>query len=187
MKGSDVHSAFHDRLAFEGPLRVDLVVHTTPPDAERLRQLNLGILTAIETLGERRTELTDEDTPVSRELARLEARIDILTELLSRAVLPDTHLPPSRPVRLNVHGISGAGSETLAAGTSVLVRIHVDACRALPLELPGRVDAGHREFVAFEPMDERLRDALERQVFRMHRRAIADARAHVATPPPKST
>jgi hypothetical protein len=63
--------------------------------------------------------------------------------------------------------------------TTALLRLHFDGCLALPLELPARLvqerDGGHI-FVSFETMDDVTADALERLVFRHHRRKVAGRR-----------
>jgi hypothetical protein len=67
----------------------------------------------------------------------------------------------------------------LPPGDEVCVRLHLDACPGLPLVLPAKVrrrlDDGHA-FLAFQPVSDVLAEALERLVFRHHRRRIAGTR-----------
>src|SRR3546814_4109252 len=58
----------------------------------------------------------------------------------------------------------------------VSVFIHLDACRAMPLELPAQVLAlpdQTRLLLAFQDIGPAIEEALDRLVFRYHRRQIA--------------
>ena len=68
---------------------------------------------------------------------------------------------------------------SLQEGRDVLLRLRFDVCRSLPLELPAQVERRFddgRVFVVFAPLSDVLGDAIERLVFRHHRRKVAEAR-----------
>jgi hypothetical protein len=180
MNRADSYGQFNDRLAYEGPLRVAIATLSAPPDEARLarqEELNLGVLAAVEALEERRSEGLDEDSPVARELARVEARLDVITELLNRALSADGSLPAARAVRFNALGIAIHGARLPADAAALALRVHFDACRALPLELTGKpAGPANSGFMRFDDPGDAVRDGIEKLVFRLHRRAIADAR-----------
>lgn len=175
----DAWQSFSDRVAYEGPLRV--AVHRREHAAgidDHAREVNARILECVSPLRERHGVAGAEDnSPLAQELARMDARLDVLMELIGRAVLPDARLPASVPTRFNAIGLSGDAVPDLPAGDPVRVDIHMDACRALPLVLVGDVRAapvGH--FVVFRDIDPTTRDAIERMVFQHHRQRVARAR-----------
>ena len=142
------------------------------------RAINQRILECITSLQEQRPAKNNElDGAIVQEIARLDARLDILMELVGRILMPDADAPPAIPVRFNAYGLSSPSLPDLPAGTPVRTRIHFDHCRALPLQLDGELgEAGSHRFVAFTGIDESLRDGLERLVFRHHRRRVAKTR-----------
>ncbi|NII09199.1 PilZ domain-containing protein [Oleiagrimonas sp. C23AA] len=167
---------FSDRVAYEGSVRLNLSVRPLP-DAPRLAQLSdMGaqILATLEAMEERRG--LDDDSAIAHELARMDAKLNVLMELLNRALMPESKLPERQHLRFNAFGLSGAVSLP-DQGSTVRVRLHFDGCRAMPLELFGQVASGTpAPFIAFHGVGETLREAIERMVFRHHRRLIADRR-----------
>lgn len=175
--------AFSERVCVDDRLRVAVL----PRDDEsvplaQLAERNVSALASIAAIEERRTDGTEEDSPVLQELARLDAKLNALVDIVNRLLLPANALPERVPVRFNVVGallpaalLPVAGVE----GQEISLRIHLDACPSLPLELPARVrrwlDDGQC-FVVFEPPGETAADAIERFVFRHHRRKVAEAR-----------
>lgn len=190
MSAANDWNEFNQRLAYEGSLRIAVSVLATPPDeARRARaeELNLGVLAAVEALEDRRTEGLDEDSPVARELARVEARLDVITELLNRALSADSTLPATRSVRFNALGITIHGARLPADAPGLTLRVHFDACRALPLELTGKpAGPANSGFMRFDDPGDAVRDGIERLVFRLHRRAIADARQKASAGPSRT-
>jgi hypothetical protein len=152
-----------------------------PPPAALLQALterNAATLATIAALEERRADTSDDDNPVVQELARLDAKLTALVDIVDRLVLPDSQLPPRRPIRFNALG-AVAPAELAPADGGWLLRLRFDVCRSVPLELPGyvarRFDDGH-VFLAFHTLGESVAASLERLVFRQHRRKVAVAR-----------
>ena len=91
---------------------------------------------------------------------------------------------PAVPVRWSAKGACLPAAAPLEAGQAGLFRIQAAAWLPEPLTLPARVIAVHTDvaaglvaWLAFEPLPEPTRSALERHLFRQHRRAIAERRA----------
>lgn len=180
MSASPAYHAFVEHIAYEGQLRLR-VQRLPEDDADTVHRqsLNTSVLACIASLEDHQDVKTpDEDTSAAaRQLARLEARLDVLTELVTRALAPDAHLPQPVAARLNALGLASAAVPSLECGTRVRAQVHFDACRALPLQLDGRVEtAPDGVFVAFDALHGAARETLERLVFRHHRRRVARAR-----------
>jgi hypothetical protein len=178
---TDQHwQTFSEHVSVEDRLRVAVVKPGDEPDVAapaRLVERNLATLASVAALEDRRAE-GDDDNPVMQELARLDAKLNALVDIVSRAILPVGGLPSRQPVRFNAIGIL-LPAVLLPPGEDVCVRLHLDACPGLPLVLPAKVerrlDDGHA-FLAFQPTSDVLAEALERLVFRHHRRRVAEAR-----------
>jgi hypothetical protein len=170
---------FSQRMAFEGSLHI--VVDALPVGGEMVgyNERNLHVLRALASLDERRAEnIAEDDSPVMQELLRMDSKINVLMEVVNRLLIPIAQLPTQHVIRFNALGVV-VPAVLASAGAVVLVRLHFDACRALPLEMPGRPDRRFddgSQFIAFFRSSEMVEDGLERFVFRHHRRKVAEAR-----------
>ncbi|WP_053096295.1 PilZ domain-containing protein [Frateuria defendens] len=178
-------SEFSQRMAYEGLLPLGVESLPAWPDHGALAafaERNANVLGAIGALDERRTETPEDDSPLMQEVLRLGSRLNVLMEIVNRLLVPPSSLPPRGMVRLNALGAvvpAGLVAAGDGASTPCLLRLHFDACPALPLELPARV--GHRlddgrAFLLFEELGESVGASLDRLVFRHHRRKVAGSR-----------
>lgn len=177
--------------AFSERVTWDARFHATVEAGERLsadalatvNDRNANVLVAVAALMDRRVDTGEDDNALGQEVARLDAKLNVLMEIVNRLLLPQASLPPRIAVRFNALGIVLPWDGLPPAGQPVLVKLHFDVCRALPLELPGVREPGPSDgkgFVGFEGLTEPVRDEIERLVFRQHRRQVAEARAHAA-------
>lgn len=175
--------------------------HPAPvPEAEgvrtRLEEGNEQALRALALLEERPPERpaeapAEEGQPSAQELARIEAKLNLLLALVGRLMARERALPPSRPVRLGGMGVSWETEEPPpSVGERGLVEIYPLPDWPEALRLPGEVvaveplgEGRHRVEVRFEAMGETAREALEKLVFRHHRRSVARARQHARQDP----
>lgn len=175
--------AFSDRVAWDSRFHATCEV-TERPDPAALALINdrnTNVLVAVSALMDRRSDTGEDDSPLTQEVARLDAKLNVLMEIVNRLLLPQSVLPPRIPVRVNAAGAALPWDGLPPVGTPVMLKLHFDVCRALPLELPGVRLAGPTDgkgFIAFEGLTESVRDGIERLVFRQHRRQVAEARAH---------
>ncbi|MDP1697195.1 MAG: PilZ domain-containing protein [Xanthomonadaceae bacterium] len=174
-----ISERFAQQLAFEGELRVEWRALAALPTGEalmRLRDANLTVLNLVSAVEEHRSDGTDDETGGAGELVRLDAKVNLLLELVQRLVARD-QMPPARlAVRFNAHGLSIERPANLAGAQWVTVYIHLDACRAMPLELPAQVVVlpdQAQVLLAFQDIGPAIEEALDRLVFRYHRRQIA--------------
>ncbi|TCV94149.1 atypical PilZ domain-containing cyclic di-GMP receptor [Luteibacter rhizovicinus] len=177
----DIWSSFSERVTYDGRFHATCEFAPLPDSAALalLNDRNVSVLTAVAALVEKRAETPEDDTTVTNELSRLDAKLNVLMEIVNRLLLPQADLPPRIALRFNASGAVLPWDGLPAVGQPVLLRIHFDVCRALPLELPGQRLAGPsdgRGFIGFQGLSEHVRDAIERLVFRHHRRQVAEAR-----------
>jgi hypothetical protein len=174
---------FSERVAYDDGLHADCVAVSEPlGELQRaaMRDRNLSVLGTLAVFSERRSESPDEESPIAQDMLRLDSKLNVLMAMLDQLLRRGADLPPRTPVSFNAIGALLPVSLWPAGSEHALLRLHFDGCLALPLELLARRvqerDADHI-FVAFESMDEATCDAIERLVFRHHRRKVAERRS----------
>jgi len=120
----------------------------------------------------------DDDRAHDPVIQRLEAKVNVLLELVGGLIARDLAMPPVREVRWSRKGIVLAQAEGGSLGEHGLLRLQPAAWLPQLLELPARViavepGAERRLWLRVEPLPDPLEAALERHLFRVHRRAIA--------------
>jgi len=177
-----VHSAdavlFNHALNFEAPLPADFSPGAAPGRPAHAQSL-LHAVAMIEDMGHGHQHEHDELAPFNQ---RMEAKLDLNLLLLGRVLEQTTPALPVRHVRWSLRGarLQWLEDETLLPAVATEGSLRIQLCDWLPeaLQLPARVlaaDTAHiwLHFPAFAPA---LNDALERHLFRQHRRQIAQAR-----------
>jgi hypothetical protein len=176
--------AFSQRVTYVDRLPLALEPCTgDQPAAEWLEERNVHVLNTLATLEERRIDAAEDGGAVMQELARLDSKLSVLMDIVGRLLMPDGNLPPREPLKLNALGAEIPAALVPVHAGACILRIHFDACRALPLMLPVRAlhpcDPG-RQFAVFGEQGQAVKDGLEKLVFRQHRRKVAEAR-HAAS------
>lgn len=172
---------FQQRVSCEENLHVDSEPLAWPPStAQQLHMVerSMNTLSAIAALEERVVETGDEDNPLMQEMLRMDAKLTALTDIVNQLLVPPDSLPPRQVLRLNVVGAL-LPAALVPPGDALVLRPRFDVCRSLPLELPARIEQRFPDgqvFVAFALLGDVLSDAIERLVFRHHRRKVAEAR-----------
>jgi hypothetical protein len=176
----DAWLMFSEQVSCEDYCHLDGVVleqPMAPTQLHRLADRNLNALAAIAALEERHAE-TDDDSPVMLEIQRMDAKLTALVDMVNHLLVPGSSLPPRQWLRFNALGAVLAAA-SVPAGELVLLRLRFDVCRGLPVELPARVERrldDDQVFLAFVSQGDVVSDAIERLVFRHHRRKVAEAR-----------
>lgn len=143
---------------------------------ERAEVLLRGLALAEEA---RRDE--GDDPAAEPRLQRVEAKLDLMIGLLAGVLARDAGLPPARPLHWSWRGMRVADLDA-QPGQIGLLRVQISAWLPQLLELPAEVIASGEHagrpsaWLRFDPSAGGVETALERHLFRMHRRAIADAR-----------
>lgn len=178
---TDRWDEFEQRLSVEESLHVDSEPLSWPPPQAQwlwLSERNANTLAAIAALEERRADLAEDDSPLMQEMLRMDAKLTALVDIVNQLLVPASTLPPRQLLRFNAIGALLPAS-LVPTGDAMLLRLRFDLCRSLPLELPARMERRFddgRVFVVFTPLGDVLGDAMERLVFRHHRRKVAEAR-----------
>ncbi|WP_282298028.1 MULTISPECIES: PilZ domain-containing protein [unclassified Stenotrophomonas] len=127
----------------------------------------------------------DERGDSGQHLLRLEAKLDLVMVLLGRLVRQSAQDLPLRPLRWSRRGIRLELGSRSAATPGSLGIIRLQPCDWLPdhIDLPVSVLAeaatgggAYYLWLRFEPVSDGLEMALERHLFRLHRRQVADSR-----------
>ena len=127
----------------------------------------------------------DERGDASQHLQRLEARMDLTLVLLGRLLRQNAQPLPLRPVRWSRRGLRlELGQRSgVTPGTAGIVRLQPADWLPDNIELPVQVlgeatsgNGGIYLWLRLQDAGELLETALERHLFRVHRRQIADSR-----------
>jgi len=127
----------------------------------------------------------DDRSDATLQVQRLEAKLDLVMVLLGRLVRQATQDLPLRPLRWSRRGIRLEQGTRSGATPGSMGVIRLQPCDWLPdhIDLPVVIVAeaangsgAHYLWLRFEGLSDALEMALERHLFRLHRRQIAEAR-----------
>lgn len=126
--------------------------------------------------------IEEPEQPADYALHRIEVKLDLLTALV--ASLSTSHDDdPLQPLQWSARGASLAVDDPLPVGTIGRFRVKLADWLPSPLILPAtvlacdtEVDGITRAWLHFGPLSPALEAALERHLFRVHRRAVAESR-----------
>lgn len=153
------------------------------PDAAALHAEALRAETFLQALAlveDGRGEEPEEHGPATLALQRIEARLDLLTVLVA-GLLHGTDRDPPRALRWSALGASLPGADA-PVGSIGWFRLQPSDRLPQTLRLPVRVLAAEaagdtrRLWLRFEGLPPALAAALERHLFRQHRREVAERR-----------
>jgi hypothetical protein len=139
-----------------------------------------AFLQALAVVEDSRGEDPEEYGATALALQRIEARLDLLTALVG-SLLHGAHRDPPRPLRWSAVGACLTGPAAPDGSTGWL-RIQPSDHLPQPLRLPVRVLAteaapdGAQLWLRFDGLPAGLTAALERHLFRLHRREVAERR-----------
>lgn len=127
-------------------------------------------------------EAVEESAEVMKEITRLDAKLNLLLELVGDLLVSIQPLPGPVPVHLTARAVTWVARQSSSPGTRGEVHIYLNPELPRPVCLPGTVrealpvSDGTRMVVEFDPMPAGLDDLLEKFVFQWHRRQVADRR-----------
>jgi len=158
-----------------------------PSSAELTHQnrANLSLLQAINVLETHHGD-SEEGAALEQRVARLEYKVDLTLDLLSRLVIQQQGLPKAIQVRLGSEAAEwsiSASASLPAIGSAVTVALYLMNRIPSPLTLTAEVtNVTVREgtmwiCAAYHELGEETQEALIKLIFRHHRRTIAQYRA----------
>lgn len=180
---------FSDRVSFRSQLPLQWEACDRELDAGQLASLNeqnLALLRAVAALEERHPDSTEnQQALLGPEIQRLEAKLDLVLTLVGQLRTASGIVPASATVELSAHGVAWwpgeqAGPEVGEVG---ILSLSLAAYAAQPLKLTAKILAqehweGDEAVLAeYFGVNDSVADALEKFVFRHHRRAIAGQRS----------
>lgn len=154
------------------------------PEEAKLARMNARNEVVLRTLAlvEEHDETQVEDAERA-ELHRLEAKLNLVLELLADLISEGQGTLPRRAVRFNSKGLCWQSEEALEPNALLIVRCYAQPAWPVPLKLIARVRSslpsrdGFRICSHLEEMSFGAANWLEKLVFRRHRRSIARSRA----------
>ncbi len=164
------------------PLRWSALAAPVDPDrASAQLEHNLRLLQALVALEDHGpSEKSDENSPHSADLMRLEFKVNLLLDLVGQILAGSQPRPAAIPMRFNVHGAIWRAQEgQVRAGESGQLEIWLREALVDPLRLYGRivsVGIDRRVKVRFEPVGKPVEDLIEKLAFQRHRRQVAGTR-----------
>ncbi len=174
-------------VVYEGRLPLGWKALRGEPGPQQMLQLNdhndavLRTLLALEEAG---GEYADDGGVASQqELARIEAKLNLLLNLVGQLLGERSAIPAKASVCLGAEFVEWSDAKLPPAGQWVVADIYLHPSYPRPLRLVGIARAGEGRFespsagMALAGLSEPVQDALEKLIFRHHRRAVAQARA----------
>jgi hypothetical protein len=152
---------------------------SSPEQLLSLQIANHEVLQTILSLDEHHPELEEEPAEVAVELQRLEFKLNLVLDLLGHVLSKQLALPTRAPVRLAASYIEWQTAAAPPPDSKVLVEVYLSPHYPRPLVLPGVARAAARggyAQVAFHDLGDPVQYALEKLIFRNHRRRVALAR-----------
>ncbi len=139
---------------------------------------NLTLLNGLAALDKPAADL-HADNPDSPQLQRLEAKIDLGLQMLGQLLNANSPLPAQHDVLLSAQALAWR-CNTPPPATELQLQLFIDSRIPQPLQLKARLDGQQGDFwvVRFVEVSEALQDALDRAVFRWHRRQVQAGQGH---------
>jgi len=172
----------YDQLAYHDVLPVQWMALPSAPDRFELiglEEANLLLLQACIAVEEHPARDKNEDLgPLAGEIARLDFKLNLVMQLLSKLVTKEK-MPP--PTNIDFNGLGASWTcvgEPPSVGGHGLVRVQLRSSLPQALELPAEVVSvdGNIAKVKFPGLSEALVELIQRLAFLRHRRQIADTR-----------
>ena len=179
-EGTDTIVLF-DELAYQDTLPIAWRPLGGTVDADYaagLSERNARLLQACAAIEDHSGEREDD---VSPELLRIDAKINMLLDLMGQLLTANRPRPVPVSVRFNTQGAMWqAGPQAPASGSQGLVLLYLRDYLPEALRLLGRVTEitpDRRVKVRFAPLGEATAALMEKLIFRHHRRLVAGSRS----------
>ncbi|MCW8906057.1 MAG: PilZ domain-containing protein [Sedimenticola sp.] len=178
-------------VSYDATLYLDWAPRTDSPGSSSSleSERNERLLRALLLFQESHREVTEEAGERSGELLRIEAKLDLLFDLVCQLLTSGPRNAECCPVKLRMTAVSWTtGSGSLPnVGDRLWLSVFLDPGIPQSLRLPVRVSGLHREAsgcridAGIETLEGPLDDLWERFIFRQHRRMIARQKARGRT------
>lgn len=172
---------FADQLVLE-ERRAVAFVPGAPADADAVVAQGLALMRALAVIEDAAPRGDTDDAAAESALSRLEAKVDLLTALvgaLAAGMQPGDALHAIRWTAAGAALPCVAATGAVSGGDAGLLRIAPSLLLPTPLAIPATVVVSDERqlLLRFDPPAPAFAEALERLVFRIHRREVARQRA----------
>jgi hypothetical protein len=173
----------HDELAWEESLPVAFRPLAAAPEPSRLALLHernlrvLQVCSAIEEQGA--IENPDEAGLQSADILRIEAKLNLLLDLMGQLLAAQNPRPPAVLLRFNALGARWRSAAPPQKGAQGLLEIWLRDSLPQPLTLVTHITtvaADGSITASFAPPGDAIADLIEKLAFRRHRRQVAGSR-----------
>lgn len=178
---------FPEGITYDGTMRLSWGPRADSPEAgyPAESERNERLLRALLLFQESHRESAEEPGERTADLLRIEAKLDLLFDLVARLIPEELGSDEACPVQLWMTGVSWStvADQLPKVGERLWLSLYLDAGIPQPLQLPIRVTGvvretpGGRVAARLEPLGEPLEDLIGRLIFRQHRRTIAQQKA----------
>lgn len=148
----------------------------------RLNEHNETVLRVMMTHQEKGCESIDSTAMEFHAMAALDAKLDMVIQLLSGLLMQQKPLPEQLPMRLSAYTLEWQPITAPIVGCFGVIDLYLAQSCLLPLQLPGHVTKQTSldyYMFTFAGMDKLIRNGLEKFIFRHHRRLVAKQRNNV--------
>lgn len=164
-------------IRFEGRMPIAWTAHSAPLTGRELHSINDNnfiLLNAITFLEEQAYQEMHDHSVLAEEIMRLDAKLDLLMSLVSRLIVQNQLVPPDLDIVLSSTSIRWKGDLGASPGDEGIVDLYLHPAVAAPLALPASVKS--EGMARIHGLSAAVQGALEKYLFRQHRRAIAKSR-----------
>lgn len=173
----------HNELAWEDSLPVAFRPLPAPPEPAHqavLNERNLRVLQVCSTIEEQGAVDKGDDAGMqSADILRIEAKLNLLLDLMGQLLAAQNPRPPATLLRFNALGAQWHPDTPLQPGQLGLLEIWLRDSLPQPLTLVARVTtiaADGSITASFAPPGDAIADLIEKLAFRRHRRQVAGSR-----------
>ncbi|MBA3930757.1 hypothetical protein J2X02_003514 [Pseudoxanthomonas japonensis] len=179
------HPAEH--ALFDGALTCDVVLPARFDPGQRavMQAPSEALLKGLAIAEDVRGDDPEERKEATPSQQRIEAKLDLVLSLLGRLARRHEDALPVTALRWSHRGLrlDAVSATAIAAGTSGIVTLQPATWLSDQIELPATVldhvqgsQGLHHLWLQFEGLNAGLAEAMDRHLFRLHRRQVAEAR-----------
>lgn len=149
----------------------------------RTHQANERVLRSLAALDEYRAEGGDEEhAHVAHDLSRLDFKLNLLLDMVSRLLVEHVAMPAAVPVKMSAGAIRWRSAAAPPVGSLLGIDLYLNPAYPSPITLYGEVrqvlpvEGGYQVDAHYRDMSDAMRGWLEKLIFRHHRRQVAHSR-----------
>lgn len=155
-----------------------------PGKIEHWQHANISLLHALAMVEAMPGDWEKELGLAAKAYERLEAKVDVMLDMLGRLLAERIETPPEHLLILRANGLEWLDTNPPEPGREIIIYLYLSPKLPQPLTLTAIVQScvaegdTSRVQTTFSHLNTELTDWLERTVFRYHRRAIHQMQAH---------